>query len=147
MVNIATLDAFEDQLTHLLPKMRGWALGFTRNASAADDLVQDVAAKALANKETFIPGTNFKAWVHRIMVNHFISSVRARREYVSVDEVPEIPIAAEQHGKVDLDQLSAEFDRLPGHLRETLRQIAVEERSYEDVSRASGCAAASPGSP
>ena len=37
----------------------------------------DVAAKALV-RNCFTPGTNFSAWVHRIMVNHFISGVRGR---------------------------------------------------------------------
>ena len=39
--------AFQDQLTQFLPKMRVWALALTRNATAADDLVQDVALKTL----------------------------------------------------------------------------------------------------
>ena len=67
---------FKDQLTALLPKMRGQALALTRNRVAAEDLVQDVAMKALAASESFVPGTNFSAWVHRIMTNHFISCVR-----------------------------------------------------------------------
>jgi RNA polymerase sigma-70 factor (ECF subfamily) len=36
---------FQDRLTSFLPKMRVWALALTRNSSAADDLVQDVAMK------------------------------------------------------------------------------------------------------
>src|SRR3954466_4095281 len=56
-----------------LPKMRVWALALTRNATAADDLVQDVALKTLIASDSFVSGTNFSAWVHRIMVNHFIS--------------------------------------------------------------------------
>ena len=34
---------FQDRLTGFLPKMRIWAIALTRNSSAADDLVQDVA--------------------------------------------------------------------------------------------------------
>jgi RNA polymerase sigma-70 factor (ECF subfamily) len=41
------------------------------NRAAAEDLVQAVAMKTLVASESFIPGTNFSAWVHRIMVNHF----------------------------------------------------------------------------
>ena len=48
-------------------------------------------------EDCFTPGTNFSAWVHRIMVNHFISGVRIRREYTSIDTVPEVPVAA-AHG-------------------------------------------------
>jgi RNA polymerase sigma-70 factor, ECF subfamily len=133
------VDAVEDQLAALLPKMRTWALALARNAAAADDLVQDVAAKVLTKKDSFAAGTNFNAWVHRIMVNQFITGVRTRRDFVSVEEIPEIPLVAEQHGKIELERLNAEFVCLPAHLREVLRQIAVEERSYEEVAKAMGC--------
>jgi hypothetical protein len=41
----------------------------TQNRAAADDLLQEVAAKALAANKGFEAGTNFGAWMHRIMVN------------------------------------------------------------------------------
>src|SRR5689334_18045152 len=44
---------FEAQLINLLPRMRIWALALTKNRSAADDLVQDVATKALAKRTNF----------------------------------------------------------------------------------------------
>ena len=43
----STSREFQDQLIGFLPKMRVWAMALTRNSSAADDLVQDVAMKAL----------------------------------------------------------------------------------------------------
>ena len=139
-VAISVPGEFEDQLTNLLPKMRVWALALTRNRSAADDLVQDVATKALMKRNSFELGSNFGAWIHRIMVNHFLSSMREQRKFVGVEEMPDASMAAEQPAKVDLDQLSVEFDRLPDYQREVLRQIVIEQRSYEDVSKSSGCA-------
>ena len=50
---------FKDQLTALLPKMRGQALALTRNRVAAEDLVQDVAMKALASERVFRPRHEF----------------------------------------------------------------------------------------
>jgi RNA polymerase sigma-70 factor (ECF subfamily) len=75
VISMASRD-FQYKLVQFLPKMLVWALALTRNAAAADDLVQDVALKTLLANESFIPGTNFSAWVHRIMINHFISTVR-----------------------------------------------------------------------
>ena len=85
---------FQEQLIEFLPKMRVWALALTRNKAAAEDLTQDVATKALVAQDCFTPGTNFSAWVHRIMVNHFISSVRSRREFTDMDTMPEVPVPA-----------------------------------------------------
>ena len=131
---------FQDRLIGFLPKMRVWAIALTRNSSAADDLVQDVAMKTLMASESFEPGTNFSAWVHRIMLNHFISNVRKQREYNDLDQVAEVGIHASQEDRMDLRELSTALQRLPEEQKEALHLIAVEERSYEEVSGATGCA-------
>ena len=89
--------------------MRIWALALTRNAAAADDLVQDVALKALIANDRFDPGTNFSAWVHRIMINHFISARRRARETMDIDQVPEAAVAASQQDSTDLREVSRAF--------------------------------------
>ena len=129
---------FQDQLTAFLPKMRVWAMALTRNRAAAEDLVQDVAMKALAS-ESFVPGTNFSAWVHRIMTNHFISGVRSRREYSDLDQMPEVGIPAKQHDRTELRELNVAFQRLPREQQEALRMIGIEEQSYEEAAGATGC--------
>ena len=98
----STSREFQDRLTGFLPKMRVWAMALTRNSSAADDLVQDVAMKALVARESFVPGSNFSAWVHRILFNHFISSVRRRREYNDLDQIPEVGMRAAQEDRAGL---------------------------------------------
>ena len=128
----------QDELTDMLPKMRGWALALTRNRSAAEDLVQEVALKVLMAWDSFVPGTNFPAWVHRIMVNQFITNVRRQREFS--DQLPEFGTRAAQEDLTDLRELSVALQRLPKDQREALRLIAVEERSYEEVSHTIGCA-------
>ena len=50
---------FQNQLTAFLPKMRVWAMALTRNRAAAEDLVQDVAMKALASERVFRPRHEF----------------------------------------------------------------------------------------
>ena len=131
---------FQDQLTQFLPKMRVWALALTRNGAAADDLVQDVALKTLVASESFIPGTNFSAWVHRIMINHFISAVRRARETMDIEQVPEMAVAAPQQDSTDLREVSRAFQRLPEDQKHALRSIAIEEKSYEQVAGESGVA-------
>jgi RNA polymerase sigma-70 factor, ECF subfamily len=131
---------FQDRLTGFLPKMRIWAKALTRNSSAADDLVQDVAMKTLMASESFEPGTNFSAWVHRIMINHFISSVRKQRESNDLNQVPEVGMRASQEDRTGLRELNIAFQRLPKEQKEALHLIGVEERSYEEVSGATGCA-------
>jgi RNA polymerase sigma-70 factor (ECF subfamily) len=131
---------FHDQLIAFLPKMRVWALALTRNRAAADDLAQDVATKALMAQDCFIPGTNFSAWIHRIMINHFISSVRNRREFTDMDTVPEVPIPAAHEDRTALREIGWALDRLPPDQREALFMIVLQEKSYESAAEVTGCA-------
>jgi RNA polymerase sigma-70 factor, ECF subfamily len=131
---------FHEQLTAFLPKMRVWALALTRNRAAADDLAQDVATKALVAKDCFVPGTNFSAWIHRIMINHFISSVRNRREFTDMDTMPEVPMPAAHEDRTALRELGWALDRLPPDQREALLMIVLQENSYEAAAEVTGCA-------
>jgi RNA polymerase sigma-70 factor, ECF subfamily len=131
---------FQDQLVQFLPKMRVWALGLTRNAAAADDLVQDVALKTLMANESFVPGTNFSAWVHRIMINQFISTVRRVRETADIGQAPEMAVAASQQDSTDLREVSRAFRRLPEDQKRALLLIVIEEKSYQQISGESGLA-------
>jgi RNA polymerase sigma-70 factor (ECF subfamily) len=130
---------FEAQLITLLPKMRGWALALTRNRFAADDLTQETAAKALAACNSFLPGTNFGAWVRRILVNHFITGIRGRRPIADV-EIPEQPVAPTHVDRIALQELALAVDRLPLNQRRALFSVAVDEKSYEEVALETGCA-------
>jgi RNA polymerase sigma-70 factor (ECF subfamily) len=130
---------FQNQLTDLLPKMRIWAMARTRNRTAAEDLVQEVAMKVLMACDSYVPG-NFSAWVHRIMVNQFISNVRRQHEYNDLDQIPEVGMRGAQEGQTDLCDLNLAFQRLPEDQQDALRLIAIEERSYEEVSDTIGCA-------
>jgi RNA polymerase sigma-70 factor (ECF subfamily) len=131
---------FHDQLISFLPQMRVWALALTRNRAAADDLTQDVATKALVARDCFTPGTNFSAWVHRIMINHFISSVRNRREFTDMETMPDMPVPAAHEDRTALRELGWALNRLPPDQREALFMIVLQEKSYEDASEATGCA-------
>ncbi len=131
---------FQEQLTLFLPKMRVWALALTRNRAAAEDLTQDVATKALIARDCFIPGTNFSAWVHRIMINHFISGVRNRREFTDMDNLPDVPMPAAHEDRTALRELGWALDRLPPDQREALFMIVLQENSYEDAAERTGCA-------
>lgn len=131
---------FESQLTSLLPKMRVWALALTRNTAAADDLMQETALKALIGQNSFTPGTNFDAWVHRIMINHFLSTVRSRREFTRAEEMPEVAVNDAHEDRVALGELGWAFDRLPIEQRQALSRIVFDDQSYEDVSAETGAA-------
>lgn len=70
---------FERDAMPLLDQLYSAALRTTRNASDAEDLVQETFAKAYASFHQFTPGTNLKAWMYRILTNTYINTYRKKQ--------------------------------------------------------------------
>ena len=133
---------FHDMVIGILPKLRIQALALTRNRSAAEDLVQDAVCNALSAQSSFIPGTNFPAWMHRILRNRFISNLRKRRDTTDIDDVPAHSFATEapHEDRLALKELAKAMTRLPSDQREALMMVVIHGMSYEALAEATGCA-------
>ena len=82
--------AFEDLALPLLPSLYNVAFWLSRNPADAEDLVQETFLKALRGFATFEPGTNFKAWIFRILRNTYLTSrsgLEVRRTVALADEL------------------------------------------------------------
>ena len=139
---VSSRKEFHDQLTALLPKLRVQALALARNRAAAEDLVQDAVANALAAKDSFTPGTNFAAWMHRILRNRFISTLRKQRETTDIDDLPmsAFAVSGAHEDRLVLKELSHALGRLPADQREALFMVVLQGLSYEEVAQATACA-------
>lgn len=128
--------AFEDVLIKTLPSLRQYAYALTRNRADADDLLQAAVSNALAARNSFTPGTNFKAWMSCILRNRFLSDTRRRRETVAVDDAPQelFARAASQDDSIALGELRRAMGRLPAGHRLALVMITVQGLSYEEAS-------------
>src|SRR5712672_4634526 len=65
-----------------VPSLRAFAISLCGNVDRADDLVQETMLRALANIDSFEPGTNMSAWLFTILRNHFRTEYRKRRREV-----------------------------------------------------------------
>src|SRR6516165_3576674 len=72
-------EQFERDVVPFLGQLYMAALRMTRNPTDAEDLVQETSVKAYAAFHQCRPGTNLKAWLHRILANTFINGYRKRR--------------------------------------------------------------------
>lgn len=138
----ASVNAFHELLVATVPTLRLRAMALTRNRADADDLVQAAVSNALAGAASFQPGTNFKAWMTRILRNRFFSNIRARRETSDLDDVPawRLGRSGGQEESMELRELQRAMARLPAQTRMLLLMIAVEGVSYEDASAQLGLA-------
>ena len=150
----ASQSAFEALALQYLSDLMGSALRMTRNWEDAQDLTQDTLVRAFRGFRSFQPGTNFKAWVFRIMVNTYINSQRrtARRpRTVSWEDVPgesEVggfdPLAEDSQPEgstlavLPSEQLQHALDDLPEEFRLPVLLCDVEDLSYKDIARMLG---------
>jgi len=67
---------FDSLIVEYRPKLKAYAMNFTRDEDDADDLIQDTLLKAYTYFANFKPGTNFRGWLFTIMKNTFINNYR-----------------------------------------------------------------------
>src|SRR6266853_4982894 len=67
-------DSFEELAMPLFDSLYNFAGWLTHNREEAEDLVQETYAKALKGFSSFQLGTNFRAWMYRILRNTFLTS-------------------------------------------------------------------------
>ena len=77
--DVADRTEFTQQAMQYAPQLYSAALRMTRNASDAEDLVQETYLRAYRSYEGFEDGTNLRAWLFRIMTNQYINTYRAKQ--------------------------------------------------------------------
>ena len=75
-------DSLRDDILASVPSLRAFAISLSGNGDRADDLVQETLLRALANIDSFQPGSNLPAWLFTILRNLFRSDYRKRRREV-----------------------------------------------------------------
>src|ERR1700754_1157432 len=138
------LDAsVRDAVLAAVPSLRAFAISLCGNVDRADDLVQETLLRALANINSFEPGTNMSAWLFTILRNHFRSEYRKRRREVEdgdgsyADSLKSHP---EQYGRVEFEEFRTALAKLPPDQREALVLIGASGFSYEEAAEICSCA-------
>ena len=137
------LAGFEELAMPLFGPLYNFARWLAHNSDEAEDLVQETYLKALGSFALFQPGTNFRAWMFRILKNTFLSSCSKleRRMTVAVDseeDGPELAIDTETPEAILMNRSNSQLvrraiDDLPVHYREALLLCEVEEMSYQEI--------------
>jgi RNA polymerase sigma-70 factor (ECF subfamily) len=134
---------FHDLLLVALPTLRRQAMALTHHRADAEDLVQATVTNALAAQDSFQIGTNFRAWMARILRNRFFSDIRSRRTMVDLDDAPDSLFGRSggQEETIAIQELQQHLLRLPANQRQILLMISVDGLSYDAASQHLGVAA------
>ena len=130
-------DQFQEMLLTHMPRLQAYAVMLTRDRAAAEDLLQETALKAWRAQQQFAIGTNFTAWIYKILRNEYISSLRRnKRKPARLDEVPEEFLS--RQGAQENDILSREVVHAMGKLQAEQREVLILI-CYEEAAETLGC--------
>jgi RNA polymerase sigma-70 factor (ECF subfamily) len=140
-------DAFEALLEPRLQRLLRMAVAITRNASDAQDAVQEASVAAWRQLPRLRERGSFDAWLAQILVNACRGILR-RRKRSSVVEIPvdEVLIAVEggpaspdrAEDVVEVEAIRRAFGRIDPVHRALLVMHYVEERPLAEIGRITG---------
>ncbi len=126
----------------LFDQLFNFAHWLAQDRTEAEDLVQETYAKALRGFSSFQPGTNFRAWMYRILRNTFLTSRTGLKASATIpldsEDAPEFPAGPETPETILIEHsqsqiLQTAIESLPIHFREVLLLCEVEEMSYQEI--------------
>jgi RNA polymerase sigma-70 factor, ECF subfamily len=133
----STDDNFAGEIEALLPDLRRYAQYLTRDAAAADDLVQETVAHGIEKIHLWRPGTDLRAWLSRILHNLYVSGVRqALRHRALVEWASTQSLSTcfpRQIGWLELRDLENGLAKLPKEQRSVVMSVGWDGERYETI--------------
>jgi RNA polymerase sigma-70 factor (ECF subfamily) len=135
-------ETFEDLAMPLFASLYRYARSLADDAAEAEDLVQETYLKGIRGFASFTPGTNFRAWMFRILRNTFLTSRSGLRSVppLSLDDesaeeqvIDRVTPETTLMQRMNHDSLRRAIDRLPFAFREVLLLCDVENMSYKEI--------------
>ena len=142
LVEVSEQHTFDNLALPLLDQLYNFAHWLTQDRTEAEDLVQETYAKALRGFDLFRPGTNFRAWMYKILRNTFLTSrtgMRAAMDQFDEDKADTIlpPVTTTPEtllvDKTNRELLQQALGELPVTFREVVLLADVEEMSYQEI--------------
>src|ERR1700722_9586587 len=132
---------FEELAMPLFDQLYNFARWLAQDTAEAEDLVQETYAKALRGFSSFQLGTNFRAWMYRILRNSFLSSRTGLKTTIAIEgEDEESLLPPETNtpesfliGQEDREAVQQALAGSSVPFREILLLCEVEEMSYQEI--------------
>lgn len=140
-VRNGTADMLEVLFDRYQAPLFGFYSKLTGDRTVSEDLVQEVFFRILKYRQTYRPGTPFRAWIYQIARNARVDHYRKRRPETSFE--PEMSPAVAPTDSAQKNQETAFLHRalmqLPEEKREILVLCRFQELKYDEIGRLLGC--------
>ncbi len=127
------------RLEELRPRLYRLAYAWCHDAALADDLAQEALIKALARSEQLRDVQALESWLFSILNNCWRDHLRARREFVDVDDldeaiVDEDPLPEQRYAsRQTIQRVRQAIAGLPLGQRQVVTLVDIEECGYAEV--------------
>jgi RNA polymerase sigma-70 factor (ECF subfamily) len=131
-------DQFQSDLIALIPHLRAFSRSLCSRRDLAEDLAQEALVKAWRARDSYISGTNLKAWLFTILRNTFYSQGRRAWREAHLDVGVAESIAAppkEQDWSIELTDVARALRKLPDAQRDAVILVGAGGVSYKDAAK------------
>jgi RNA polymerase sigma-70 factor (ECF subfamily) len=132
---------YNQEILPCVPGLSRTALRLARGTALADDLVQETLARAWQARASFRPGTNARAWTHRILFNTYINHYRKKkREREALEELRSTRRVSVRDAHDGFgDEVAAALRALRPEFREAVELVDLRDLSYQDAADQLAC--------
>ena len=134
-------EQYNEEILPCVPDLSRTAMRLARGTALADDLVQETLARAWQARSSFRPGTNARAWTHRILFNTYINHYRKKkREREALEELRGLSrVSAGPAHEGFGDEVAAALGALRPEFREAIELVDLGDFSYQDAADQLAC--------
>jgi RNA polymerase sigma-70 factor (ECF subfamily) len=133
--------AYNHEILPCVPELSRTAMRLAQGTAFADDLVQETLARAWQARASFQPGTNARAWMHRILFNVYINHYRkTKRERDLLEQLRETsPSGTRARHDGFGDEVVEALRTLHPDFREAVELVDLRDLSYQDAAERLSC--------
>jgi RNA polymerase sigma factor (sigma-70 family) len=143
-------EIFDNELLPHVDALTTFAFHLTYNEEDARDLVQDTFLKAYKSIDSYVEGTNSKAWLFKILKNAYINEYRKKskrptevdfEDFLAYLEKDDLTNQGAQDFRMDVfknqmgDEVTIAINSLPMDFKTVILLCDIEEFTYEEISK------------
>jgi len=120
------------------PKMFGVCMRYAKDATEAEDNLQEGFIKVFTNLKAFRHDGSFEGWIRRIMINVSLEKIRKQHLMYPVEDVSvydSVNFSDDVIAKISTDDLMRIIQELPPRYRLVFNLYVIEGMSHQEIAK------------